>query len=229
MTENKLLSRNVEVAVGGVNRLSAPLATATHLASNSPDHAALASRFGVSQGSTTPSGLPGDVDPEQVLTKKLSLLGVRPSCSAEQARKGIVDFSFPPPVDRLRAELRAWLAANLTEEIIADARRAPGEPHAFETVRGWNRTLADVGWADVGWAAVAWPRSTADAERPRSNTRRSASRSTAPPRSACSTSTGSSPPRGDADAGGHRRRTAPGASVPVQYRRRQEPTKEQTR
>jgi alkylation response protein AidB-like acyl-CoA dehydrogenase len=63
-----------------------------------------------------------------------------------------VDFSFPPQVERFRAELREWLAAHLTAEVVASAQRAPGDPHAFETVQGWNRALAD-----AGWHAVAWP------------------------------------------------------------------------
>jgi alkylation response protein AidB-like acyl-CoA dehydrogenase len=64
-----------------------------------------------------------------------------------------VDFSYPPEVERFRAELRDWLSANLTDELVA-ARRPSGRDDAtFELLRTWNRTMAD-----AGWAAVSWPR-----------------------------------------------------------------------
>jgi alkylation response protein AidB-like acyl-CoA dehydrogenase len=56
-------------------------------------------------------------------------------------------------VEQFRAELREWLAANLTDELIA-ARRPSGRTDAmFEALRAFNRTMAD-----GGWAAVSWPR-----------------------------------------------------------------------
>lgn len=64
-----------------------------------------------------------------------------------------MDFSYPPEVEQFRAELRDWLSANLTEDLIA-ARRPSGRDDAvFEKLREWNRTMAD-----AGWAAVSWPR-----------------------------------------------------------------------
>jgi alkylation response protein AidB-like acyl-CoA dehydrogenase len=64
-----------------------------------------------------------------------------------------VDFSYPPEVERFRADLRDWLSANLTDELVA-ARRPSGRDDAkFELLRTWNRTMAD-----AGWAAVSWPR-----------------------------------------------------------------------
>ncbi|MDT3440859.1 acyl-CoA dehydrogenase family protein [Pseudofrankia sp. BMG5.37] len=62
-----------------------------------------------------------------------------------------MDFSFPPEVERFRTELRGWLTANLTDDTIHAARRGTADPHAFETVRVWNRALADAGWATVAW------------------------------------------------------------------------------
>ena len=60
----------------------------------------------------------------------------------------------PSRTDRaaaFRAELRAWLEANLTPEIVAHG--APGlEGENLDELREWNRTLAD-----AGWAAPAWP------------------------------------------------------------------------
>ena len=64
-----------------------------------------------------------------------------------------MDFSYPAEVERFRAELREWLTANLTDELIA-ARRPSGRTDAtFEALRAFNRTMAD-----AGWAAVSWPR-----------------------------------------------------------------------
>jgi alkylation response protein AidB-like acyl-CoA dehydrogenase len=63
-----------------------------------------------------------------------------------------VDFSYPAEVEQFRAELRAWLSANLTDELIA-ARRPSGRDDAtFEMLRTWNRTMAEAGWAAVSWS-----------------------------------------------------------------------------
>ncbi len=64
-----------------------------------------------------------------------------------------MDFSYPAEVEQFRAELRDWLSANLTDELVA-ARRPPGRDDAtIELLRAWSRTMAD-----AGWAAVSWPR-----------------------------------------------------------------------
>jgi alkylation response protein AidB-like acyl-CoA dehydrogenase len=62
-----------------------------------------------------------------------------------------VDFSYPPEVEQFRKELRAWLAANLTEEVVAAGRRRGRDPETFETLRAWDATLADAGWGAVSW------------------------------------------------------------------------------
>jgi alkylation response protein AidB-like acyl-CoA dehydrogenase len=64
-----------------------------------------------------------------------------------------VDFSYPADVERFRAELREWLSANLTDELIAARRPSGHNDLVFEKLRAWNRTMAD-----AGWAAVSWPR-----------------------------------------------------------------------
>ena len=64
-----------------------------------------------------------------------------------------MDFSYPPEVENFRAELRDWLSANLTDQLIADRRPSGRDDAAFERLRTWNRTMAD-----AGWAAVSWPR-----------------------------------------------------------------------
>ena len=50
-----------------------------------------------------------------------------------------------------RRELRDWLAAHLTPEIV-EAGRRPVTAETLELLRAWNRELAD-----AGWAAPAWP------------------------------------------------------------------------
>ena len=62
-----------------------------------------------------------------------------------------MDFSYPPEVEQFRKELRAWLAANLTDDVVAAGRRRGRDPDAFETLRGWDATLSDAGWAAVSW------------------------------------------------------------------------------
>jgi alkylation response protein AidB-like acyl-CoA dehydrogenase len=64
-----------------------------------------------------------------------------------------VDFSYPADVEGFRAELREWLSANLTDELIAARRPSGHNDVVFEKLRAWNRTMAD-----AGWAAVSWPR-----------------------------------------------------------------------
>jgi hypothetical protein len=56
-------------------------------------------------------------------------------------------------VEHFRTQLRDWLSANLTDELIAARRPSGRDDAAFERLRTWNRTMAD-----AGWAAVSWPR-----------------------------------------------------------------------
>jgi alkylation response protein AidB-like acyl-CoA dehydrogenase len=64
-----------------------------------------------------------------------------------------VEFSYPAEVEEFRTELRDWLSANLTSELIAARRPAGRDDAAFDMLRAWNQTMAD-----AGWAAVSWPR-----------------------------------------------------------------------
>ncbi len=64
-----------------------------------------------------------------------------------------MDFSYPPEVERFRKELRTWLAAYLTDEVVAAGLQRGAYGAAFETLRTWNTTMAD-----AGWAAVSWPK-----------------------------------------------------------------------
>ena len=62
-----------------------------------------------------------------------------------------MDFAYPAEVEHFRAELREWLSANLTDELVAARRPADRDHTAFEMLRGWSRTMADAGWAAVSW------------------------------------------------------------------------------
>jgi alkylation response protein AidB-like acyl-CoA dehydrogenase len=54
-------------------------------------------------------------------------------------------------VEQFRVELRTWLAANLSDAVVAAGRRGGHDDEAFETLRAWNATMADAGWAAVSW------------------------------------------------------------------------------
>jgi hypothetical protein len=45
----------------------------------------------------------------------------------------------------LRRELRSWLDAHITPEVV-EAGRHPVADETLETRRAWNRRLADAGW-----------------------------------------------------------------------------------
>ncbi|OBK72513.1 acyl-CoA dehydrogenase family protein [Mycobacterium sp. 1274761.0] len=62
-----------------------------------------------------------------------------------------MDFSYPADVEQFRKELRTWLSANLTEDVIDADRRRGRDPGAFETLRAWDAAVADAGWAAVSW------------------------------------------------------------------------------
>ncbi|MDG4664831.1 acyl-CoA dehydrogenase family protein [Mycobacterium sp. 236(2023)] len=64
-----------------------------------------------------------------------------------------MEFSYPPEAEQFRKELRGWLSAHLTDGVIASGERRGSDDAAFETLRLWNATIAD-----AGWAAVSWPR-----------------------------------------------------------------------
>jgi alkylation response protein AidB-like acyl-CoA dehydrogenase len=64
-----------------------------------------------------------------------------------------VDFSYPREIEQFRKELRAWLAANLTDDVVTAGRRRGKDDASFATLRDWNATMAD-----ARWAAVSWPR-----------------------------------------------------------------------
>ena len=62
-----------------------------------------------------------------------------------------MDFSYPPEAEQFRKELRAWLSAHLTKEVIDSGANRGTDEAAFEPLRGWNATMAEAGWAAVSW------------------------------------------------------------------------------
>ncbi|AFM16721.1 acyl-CoA dehydrogenase [Mycolicibacterium chubuense NBB4] len=62
-----------------------------------------------------------------------------------------MDFSYPEEAEQFRTELRAWLSAHLTRAVIDSNDRRGADDAAFETLRAWNATVADAGWAAVSW------------------------------------------------------------------------------
>ena len=60
-----------------------------------------------------------------------------------------MDFRDTPEEAAFRAELRAWLAANLTEDIL----EGPGGAGRLdvEAIRGWSRLLHEAGYAGLTW------------------------------------------------------------------------------
>jgi hypothetical protein len=64
-----------------------------------------------------------------------------------------LDFSYPPEAEAFRAELRAWLAANLDAHFRAAgaARGLASGPERIALLQEWNARLADAGYAAIHW------------------------------------------------------------------------------
>ena len=62
---------------------------------------------------------------------------------------------FTPQDEEFRAQVRAWLAANLTGDFAAlRGAGGPGREHERHAERlAWNRHLAAAGWTCLGWPA----------------------------------------------------------------------------
>jgi alkylation response protein AidB-like acyl-CoA dehydrogenase len=64
-----------------------------------------------------------------------------------------MDFSYPPEAEAFRTELRAWLEANVDDDI-REARKQIADPgDKLGLLRAWNQKLAD-----AGYAAISWPK-----------------------------------------------------------------------
>ena len=63
-----------------------------------------------------------------------------------------MDFTYPPEAEAFRAEFRAWLAANLPDDLRAggsDVEDVAGD--RLERLRAWNRQLAEARYAAISW------------------------------------------------------------------------------
>lgn len=64
-----------------------------------------------------------------------------------------MDFDYPPEAEAFRREFRAWLDANVTDDVRGlTGGLAFDEPDALARHKAWNARLAD-----AGYAAIAWP------------------------------------------------------------------------
>jgi alkylation response protein AidB-like acyl-CoA dehydrogenase len=64
-----------------------------------------------------------------------------------------MDFTYPAAAEAFRAEIRAWLAANLSDEFRGVVSGVATDPEGLARLQAWNRVLAD-----AGYAAITWPR-----------------------------------------------------------------------
>ena len=62
-----------------------------------------------------------------------------------------MDLRYPPEAEAFRAELRAWLEANLPDDLPGQTEQLERGSAALERLRAWNRTLADAGYAALSW------------------------------------------------------------------------------
>ncbi len=75
------------------------------------------------------------------------------SIDANHQESASVHEAEDAQVASFRAELLAWLASELTDEVIMAGRKPVEDGDNLAVLRAWNATLAD-----AGWAAPAWPK-----------------------------------------------------------------------
>src|SRR5581483_2405097 len=65
-----------------------------------------------------------------------------------------MDFTYTPEQERFRADIRGWLAENLTDDLRSedptDERVAP-DRETFERRRAWQRKMYAAGWVGISW------------------------------------------------------------------------------
>ncbi|MEY2450473.1 MAG: hypothetical protein QOD92_47 [Acidimicrobiaceae bacterium] len=64
-----------------------------------------------------------------------------------------MDLRYPAEAEAFRAELRAWLTANLPDDLPTQTEQLERGSSGLERLRAWNRTLAG-----AGYAALSWPK-----------------------------------------------------------------------
>jgi alkylation response protein AidB-like acyl-CoA dehydrogenase len=62
-----------------------------------------------------------------------------------------VDFTYPPEAEGFRAELRGWLETNVEDRFRGLGYAAEPDDAWLDTMREWNRRLADAGYATMSW------------------------------------------------------------------------------
>ena len=75
-----------------------------------------------------------------------------------------IDAAPPTSVPEFRRALEEWLRENLTPEVVEAGKSGFEDEHTLEVLRGWNRSLADAGWAAVAWPAEYGGRNATVAE-----------------------------------------------------------------
>ncbi|MDQ1375094.1 MAG: hypothetical protein QOJ09_2432, partial [Actinomycetota bacterium] len=63
-----------------------------------------------------------------------------------------MDWTYPPEAETFRVEVRAWLDANVPDDLRGVGIYDVDKPGMLPRLREWNATLAD-----AGYAALAWP------------------------------------------------------------------------
>jgi alkylation response protein AidB-like acyl-CoA dehydrogenase len=74
------------------------------------------------------------------------------------------DAATPPQLVEFRRALTAWLADNITPDVVEAGREGYEDEDTLEVLRRWNRALADAGWAAVAWPAEYGGRDASVAE-----------------------------------------------------------------
>jgi hypothetical protein len=62
-----------------------------------------------------------------------------------------MDYTLPAEVEAFRAEVRAWLDENLTQDLVGFSLSMDLAPEDVEKLREWNRKLAEAGLAAISW------------------------------------------------------------------------------
>ena len=62
-----------------------------------------------------------------------------------------MDLRYPAEAEEFRVELRAWLDANLPDDLPGQMEQLERGSQALARLREWNRTLADAGYAALSW------------------------------------------------------------------------------
>ncbi len=74
------------------------------------------------------------------------------------------DAATPTQLVEFRRALTAWLADNITPDVVEAGREGYEDEDTLEVLRRWNRKLADAGWAAVAWPAEYGGRDASVAE-----------------------------------------------------------------